>query len=168
MTALPNSAAARDIEFYFHPVTNARRHEQVGPMIISKGKGIHVYDDAGKEYIEAMAGLWSVAVGFGEERLVQAATRQMSELPFYHSFSHKSHPQAIDLEVLSAKICREVKAAICDVLRAANCADLSVAICLLERAERSDVSNAASWAESSVENGRIEMVGVCRLVSAAI
>ncbi len=97
MTALPNSLAARDIEYYFHPVTNARRHEQVGPMIISKGKGVYVYDDAGKEYIEAMAGLWSVAVGFGEERLVQAATRQMSELPFYHSFSHKSHPTAIAL-----------------------------------------------------------------------
>ena len=76
--------------------------------------------------------------------------------------------RAAIVEVLSAKICREVKAAICDVLRAAKCADLSVAICLLERAERSDVSNAASWAESSVENGRIEMVGVCRLVSDAI
>jgi len=97
MTALPNSLAARDIEYYFHPVTNARRHEQVGPMIISKGKGVYVYDDMGKEYIEAMAGLWSVAVGFGEDRLVQAATRQMSELPFYHSFSHKSHPTAIAL-----------------------------------------------------------------------
>ena len=97
MTALPNSAAARDIEYYFHPVTNARRHEQVGPMIISRGKGVHVYDDNGKEYIEAMAGLWSVAVGFGEERLVKAATKQMSELPFYHSFSHKSHPTAIAL-----------------------------------------------------------------------
>jgi len=97
MTALPNSLAARDIEYYFHPVTNARRHEQVGPMIISKGKGVYVYDDMGKEYIEAMAGLWSVAVGFGEDRLVQAASRQMSELPFYHSFSHKSHPTAIAL-----------------------------------------------------------------------
>lgn len=97
MTALPNSAQARDIEFYFHPVTNARRHEQVGPMIISKGKGMYVYDDSGKEYIEAMGGLWSVAVGFGEERLVKAATKQMSELPFYHSFSHKSHPMAIAL-----------------------------------------------------------------------
>ena len=97
MTALPNSLAARDIEYYFHPVTNARRHEQVGPMIISKGKGVYVYDDMGKEYIEAMAGLWSVAVGFGEDRLVQAAARQMSELPFYHSFSHKSHPTAIAL-----------------------------------------------------------------------
>jgi 4-aminobutyrate--pyruvate transaminase len=97
MTALPNSAAARDIEYYFHPVTNARRHEEVGPMIIAKGKGVYVYDDMGKEYIEAMAGLWSVAVGFGEERLVKAATKQMSELPFYHSFSHKSHPTAIAL-----------------------------------------------------------------------
>jgi len=97
MTALPNSLAASDIEYYFHPVTNARRHEQVGPMIIAKGKGVYVYDDMGKEYIEAMAGLWSVAVGFGEERLVKAATKQMSELPFYHSFSHKSHPTAIAL-----------------------------------------------------------------------
>jgi 4-aminobutyrate---pyruvate transaminase len=97
MTALPNSPAARDIEYYFHPVTNARRHEQFGPMIIAKGEGIHVFDDQGKEYIEAMAGLWSVAVGFGEKRLADAAFRQMSELPFYHSFSHKSHPQAIAL-----------------------------------------------------------------------
>ena len=97
MTANPNSLAARDIEFYFHPVTNARRHEQVGPMIITHGKGVHVYDDAGKEYIEAMAGLWSVAVGFGEDRLVKAAAKQLSELPYYHSFSHKSHPQAIAL-----------------------------------------------------------------------
>jgi 4-aminobutyrate--pyruvate transaminase len=97
MTALPNSPAARDIEYYFHPVTNARRHEQLGPMIIAKGEGIHVFDDQGKEYIEAMAGLWSVAVGFGEKRLAEAAFRQMSELPFYHSFSHKSHPQAIAL-----------------------------------------------------------------------
>ena len=69
----------------------------VGPMIITHGKGVHVYDDQGKDYIEAMAGLWSVAVGFGEERLVKAAAKQLGELPFYHSFSHKSHPQAIAL-----------------------------------------------------------------------
>ena len=55
MTALPKAAAARDIEFYFHPVTNARWHEQVGPIIIANGKGIHVYDDAGREYFKAGA-----------------------------------------------------------------------------------------------------------------
>ncbi len=51
----------------------------------------------GKEYIEALAGLWSVAVGFGEPRLVEAAARQMSRLPYYHSFSGKSSEPTIDL-----------------------------------------------------------------------
>ena len=97
MTAHPNSPAARDIAYYFHPATNARRHEAVGPMIIERGEGVYVYDDQGKQYIEGLAGLWSVAVGFGEERLAQAAAAQMRKLPFYHSFSHKSHPAAIAL-----------------------------------------------------------------------
>jgi 4-aminobutyrate--pyruvate transaminase len=93
----PNSLAARDIAYYFHPATNARRHEQVGPMIIERGEGVRVFDDQGKEYIEGLAGLWSVAVGFGEQRLVKAAAEQMAKLPFQHSFSHKSHPAAVKL-----------------------------------------------------------------------
>jgi 4-aminobutyrate---pyruvate transaminase len=97
VTVHPNSVAARDIAYYFHPATNARRHEAIGPTIIERGQGVHVFDDQGKEYIEGLAGLWSVAVGFGEERLVEAAAAQMRKLPFYHSFSHKSHPSAIAL-----------------------------------------------------------------------
>ena len=97
MTDRPNSLAARDIAYYFHPATNARKHEQVGPMMIERGEGVRVWDDQGKEYIEGLAGLWSVAVGFGEPRLVKAAAEQMAKLPFYHSFSHKSHPCATKL-----------------------------------------------------------------------
>jgi 4-aminobutyrate--pyruvate transaminase len=97
MNRIANSPSARDIAYIFHPATNARRHEQVGPLIIERGKGIYVYDDQGKEYIEGLAGLWSVAVGFGEARLVEAATDQMRKLPYYHSFGHKSHNPAIDL-----------------------------------------------------------------------
>ena len=44
-----------------------------------------------------MAGLWSVGVGFGEQRLVDAATRQLAKLPYYHSFSGKSSEPAIEL-----------------------------------------------------------------------
>jgi 4-aminobutyrate--pyruvate transaminase len=97
LASIPNSAAARDIAYHFHPATNARRHEDIGPMIIERGQGVRVYDDHGKEYIEGLAGLWSVAVGFGEERLVRAAAEQMRKLPYYHSFAHKSHPTVIDL-----------------------------------------------------------------------
>jgi 4-aminobutyrate--pyruvate transaminase len=97
MNILPNSLHARDIAYHIHPYTNMRKHERTGPIVIERGEGIYVYDDQGREYIEALAGLWSVGVGFGEKRLVEAAARQMAKLPYYHTFSHKSHQPAIEL-----------------------------------------------------------------------
>nr|WP_253640953.1 aspartate aminotransferase family protein [Bradyrhizobium sp. USDA 4541] len=97
MRPSPNSIESRDIAYHLHSYTNAKKHLEVGPLVIDRGEGIHVVDAAGNRYIEAMAGLWSVAVGFGEKRLVEAATRQMEKLPFYHTFSHKSHGPLIDL-----------------------------------------------------------------------
>jgi len=80
MTTLPNSPESRDTASLIHPYTNLKKHLETGPMIIRKGKGVWVYDDAGKGYIEGLAGLWSTSLGFGEERLVEAATKQMREL----------------------------------------------------------------------------------------
>ncbi|WP_312364746.1 aspartate aminotransferase family protein [Ensifer sp.] len=97
MTAQPNSTEARDMAFHLHSYTNPRKLERDGPLIIDRGEGIHVYDNSGKRYIEGMAGLWSVAVGFGEQRLVDAASRQMARLPYYHTFSQKSHGPVADL-----------------------------------------------------------------------
>ena len=97
MTAQPNSPEARDIAYHLHGYTDARKHDQNGPLVIAKGDGVYVEDNQGNRYIEAMAGLWSVALGFSEPRLVAAATKQMSTLPFYHSFTHKSHGPVIDL-----------------------------------------------------------------------
>ncbi len=95
--ALPNSVYARDVEYILHPVTNARKHEETGPIVIDRGEGIYVFDDQGKQYIEAMAGLWSVAVGFGEKRIADAAYAQLQKLPYYHTFSHKTNEPSVDL-----------------------------------------------------------------------
>jgi 4-aminobutyrate---pyruvate transaminase len=92
-----NSAAARDIANVLHPYTDLEAHQQVGPVVISRGKGVRVWDEAGKEYIESVAGLWCAALGFDNERLVQAAVNQMRKLPFYHAFTAKSHEPMIDL-----------------------------------------------------------------------
>ena len=92
-----NSARARDIAYYLHPYTNLKVHEKEGPLVITKGKGIYVYDKNGKAYIEGLAGLWCTALGFDEERLVEAAMAEMRKLPYYHSFSHMSHDVGIDL-----------------------------------------------------------------------
>lgn len=97
MTNFGNTAEARDIRHHFHAYTNARRHMDVGPMIIEDGEGIYVTDNNGRRYIEGMAGLWSVGVGFKERRLIAAMNRQMEKLPYYHNFGHKSHAPAIDL-----------------------------------------------------------------------
>lgn len=94
---LSNSLAHVDISTSLHPQTDARAHEARGPLIIERGNGIYVYDNNGKEYIEGLAGLWSVAVGFNEPRLVKAASEQMSKLPYYHVFSHKAHEPQIRL-----------------------------------------------------------------------
>jgi len=93
----PTPTATRDIAYQLHPFTNLRKHEAEGPLVITGGHGIYVRDESGREYIEALAGLWCASLGFGEERLVEAAARQMRKLPYYHQFASKAHDTAIDL-----------------------------------------------------------------------
>ncbi len=97
MTPPRNSTAARDIAYALHPYTDHKAHLQNGPVVINRGKGVRVWDDQGKEYIETVAGLWCASLGFDNERLVQAATAQMRKLPFYHAFTAKSHEPLVDL-----------------------------------------------------------------------
>jgi 4-aminobutyrate---pyruvate transaminase len=92
-----NSAASRDIAYQVHGYTNLKRHQEKGPLIITGGKGVRVTDDAGKSYIEGLAGLWCTALGFDEPRLVEAAMREMKKLPYYHGFAHRTADVTIDL-----------------------------------------------------------------------
>ena len=92
-----NSAAARDRAFCAHPYTNLKTHQSTGPLVITRGEGVRVFDENGKAYIEGLAGLWCTALGFSEPRLIEAARRGLSRLPFYHSFGGKSPEPTIDL-----------------------------------------------------------------------
>ncbi|MER9952877.1 aspartate aminotransferase family protein [Mesorhizobium sp. M0047] len=94
---ISNSLVASDVATSLHPYTNARMLEKDGPTIIERGEGIYVYDTSGKQYIEALAGLWSVAVGFSEKRVIDAARKQFEKLPYYHIFAGKSHEPSIKL-----------------------------------------------------------------------
>ena len=87
--SLTTPAARRDLSFHLHPATNLRSVQAEGPLVITRGEGVYVYDDEGKRYLEGMAGLWCASLGFSERRLAEAAYKQMCELPFYHSFAGK-------------------------------------------------------------------------------
>ena len=97
MTIAPNLLAARDIAHTIHPYTNLRVHEQQGPLVMTGGDGVFVHDDDGKQYLEGLAGLWCTSLGFNNARLVEAAQRQMQQLPYMHTFAHRSTEPVIDL-----------------------------------------------------------------------
>src|SRR5687767_15999474 len=65
--------------------------------IIVRGDGCYLEDSNGKRYLDALAGLFSVNIGYGfGEEIGQAALEQMRELPFYTNWSY-AHPRAVEL-----------------------------------------------------------------------
>jgi 4-aminobutyrate--pyruvate transaminase len=92
-----NSAVSRDIAYHLHPYTNLKTHQKQGPLVMTRGEGVRVFDETGKGYIEGFAGLWCASLGFKEPRLVEAATRQLKKLPYYHNFAGKASDVVIDL-----------------------------------------------------------------------
>ncbi len=91
------SVHGRDIAYHFHPQTNPRTHEEVGPQIVAKGDGCYYIDEQGRRFLDMHAGLWCTSLGLSEERLVNAAVRQMQRLPYANTFAHRTMEPIVDL-----------------------------------------------------------------------
>jgi adenosylmethionine-8-amino-7-oxononanoate aminotransferase len=77
--------------------TRMSAHEGSEVPIIVRGDGCYLEDANGKRYLDALAGLFSVNIGYGYgEEMGEAAAAQMRELPFYTNWSY-AHPRAIEL-----------------------------------------------------------------------
>ncbi|CAL0334235.1 unnamed protein product [Lupinus luteus] len=72
------------------PFTAGWQITDVNPLVIDKSEGSYVYDINGKKYLDSLAGLWCTSLGGSEPRLVEAATKQLKKLPFYHSFWNRT------------------------------------------------------------------------------
>jgi L-2,4-diaminobutyrate transaminase len=82
------TAEEADRRFVFHPFTQLDRHEQAGsPSMIVSGSGARVQDIHGRGYIDGMAGLWCVNVGYGRVELAEAMRASAERLGYYHAFS---------------------------------------------------------------------------------
>ena len=89
------SLEALDLAHVFHPNTNLAVLRQSDPLVLTRGQGIHVWDNRGNRYIEAMAGLWCTTLGYGDEELARTAAEQIRKLSFTHLFAGKSHEPGI-------------------------------------------------------------------------
>ena len=87
----------KDIAHALHPYTNLATHEEQGPLVITRGEGVYVWDDQNNRYLEGLAGLWCVSLGFSEKRLAKAAADQFAALPYSHTFAHRSTEPVIAL-----------------------------------------------------------------------
>ncbi|MGP9818502.1 aminotransferase [Salinarimonas sp. NSM] len=83
-------AAALDRAYVLHPFTNLEDHARAGGPMMVKGKGITLTDTEGRSYLDAMAGLWCVNVGYGRAEIADAIRDQAVTLPYYHGFSSMS------------------------------------------------------------------------------
>lgn len=89
---------------FLYPMTNLSsltNEQAVKPLRITRANGIRVTDDQGKEYIEAMAGLWCAGLGWGNEEIIEATTKQMRDMSYYHCFAGRRFPA---VEELSEKL----------------------------------------------------------------
>jgi putrescine aminotransferase len=86
-----------DRRHHLHPFTDHQELAAEGALVIDSAQGVWLTDVAGKRYLDGMAGLWCVNVGYGRAELADAAAEQMRRLPFYNTFFKTTTPRAIEL-----------------------------------------------------------------------
>lgn len=74
---------ARSLIYCFAPFADTCNN---GPSVMSEAEGIHVRDNAGREYIDALAGIWCVNIGYGREEMAEAIADQVRKMAYFHSF----------------------------------------------------------------------------------
>ncbi|GAA1635764.1 aspartate aminotransferase family protein [Georgenia ruanii] len=91
--AVPGTQEAAQRHLWMH----FARHAPGEPVpVIVRGEGAYVYDDAGRRYLDGLAGLFTVQAGHGRTELAEAAARQAAELAYFPLWSY-AHPRAIEL-----------------------------------------------------------------------
>jgi putrescine aminotransferase len=95
---------AADAAHFLHPFTDFQALHRNGSRIITRADNVYLWDSDGQRIFDAMSGLWCVNVGYGQPALIEAATRQLHELPFYNAFFQTATPPAIELAEALAQV----------------------------------------------------------------
>ncbi|MEL6100721.1 MAG: aspartate aminotransferase family protein [Pseudomonadota bacterium] len=98
---------ALDAAHHMHPFTKGQELAGKGARVITRAKGVYLTDSDGNQMLDGMSGLWCVNIGYGREELVEAAARQMRELPYYNTFFQTTHVPAIALAERIARLAPE-------------------------------------------------------------
>jgi adenosylmethionine-8-amino-7-oxononanoate aminotransferase len=78
---------------HLHPFTNPNDLVQKPPRIIESAQGVYLTDSDGNELLDMMAGLWCVNMGYGQKKLIEAASKSASCLITTHSSKPLRRPR---------------------------------------------------------------------------
>ncbi|MES0139290.1 aspartate aminotransferase family protein [Mesorhizobium sp. M0016] len=101
---LANSLIELDRAHLVHPFSSYRSHEEAGARVLKSAKGATVTDASGKTLLDGFAGLWCVNIGYGQESVVQAAAKQLRELPYATGYFGLGSEPAIRLAARLAEL----------------------------------------------------------------
>ena len=94
-----------DRSHHVHGQTNLRLHQDQGPAVmVTEGHGVYIKTDDGRELIDGFSGLGCTSLGYHNDRLAEAAKRQMDQLPFAPTFYGRSHPRVAELAARLVKM----------------------------------------------------------------
>lgn len=99
-----NPVQQQDAGHHIHPFTDTKALNEKGARVITRGEGVYVWDDQGKRMLDAMAGLWCMAIGYGRSEVADAVHAQMQELPYYNTFFQTTHQPVAELSKKLAEI----------------------------------------------------------------
>lgn len=75
---------AKDKAHVWHHITQHKPFRENDPLVIAEGRGLRVWDINGREYLDALSGgVWSVNVGYGEKRIVDAMGEQNMKMCYF-------------------------------------------------------------------------------------
>lgn len=94
----------KDAAHFLHPFTDFKALAAQGARVICRADNIYLWDTDGKRYLDGMSGLWCVNMGYGQKALIDAATRQLQELPFYNAFFQTTTPPPVELAALLSDV----------------------------------------------------------------
>ena len=86
-----------DLDNYLHPFTDYKALLDDKALVITRGEGCYVWDSDGNRYLDGLAGLACVNIGYARTELGQAAAAQIAELSYFNSFFKSTNPPAITL-----------------------------------------------------------------------